>query len=291
MRDYVIGNSRNITGDRLGLDWVSRLSTLSLSSAQPIDWHAHDSLEILICHRGAPLYDFGNRPAETLHSGCFLVVEPHLRHRIHDGIDAPVWRSSIFLRPPNARGRNAFFSRREYRILFDALLERRLAPRRLPFVHERDMQRLSALIQQEDGLSEMERLELRALVVSTVIRLASSPRASHAPTDNNIIDEAKSWLEDRLDKDIRLDELVDHIGYGRSRFFALFREDTGLTPLKWITRQRIEKAKRLLSDKSKTVAAVARAVGFPSPNFFAKTFRAHTGMTPQDWRRRGIHLV
>lgn len=287
MEDYIIGNSSNLSGRQIGLNWISRLSTLSLATGQPIDWHAHESLEILVCHRGAPLYEFERHSTQTLRAGCFLVVPPHLRHRIHNGIDTPVWRSSIFLRPPgNGRKRPDFFTEREYRDIFAALLKHRLAPSRLPFFREREMQRMSNLIRLGSRISGMELAELRALIVTTVIALANATRTNPSAGDSaDLIEEAKLWLEKRLDQRVNLDDLVGHIGYGRSRFFALFREETGLTPLKWLTQRRMEKAKEMLDREPTSISTLARRVGFSSSNFFAKTFRAYTGQTPANWRK------
>ena len=287
MKDYIIANSKNVFAKTTGLGWISRLSTISVSCAQHIDWHAHDSVEILICHQGSLRYEFETHPPATLRPGCFLVIQPHLRHRIYDGIDGHGSRSSIFLKVPGATPRiHDFFSPIEYRNTIALLLAKRLHPGRISVDRERALARMSTLIGKGHALHDLERLELRALVVSAVVDIAGSRRNGEYKTETSIVDEAIGWIEDRLDQKFALDDLVAHIGYGRSRFFTLFKNQTGLSPLEWTIQRRIEKSKRLLSESGMSVAETARAVGFQSPVFFAKTFRTHIGLSPTAWRAR-----
>lgn len=285
MRDFIIKNSKNVFAKTVGLGWISRLSTISVSSAQHIDWHAHDCIEILICHRGSLRYEFETHQPAMLRPGCFLVIQPHLHHRTFDGIDGPGSRSSIFLKLPRRDSPvRDFFSTDEYRNTIAVLLAKRLRPGRVSADRERDLSRLSALIGKGNDMSDLEKLELRALVVSAVVTIANSTRNGEAKTEKSIVDEAIAWIDSRLDRKFALDELIAHIGYGRSRFFTLFKERTGLSPLEWTIQRRMGKAKVLLAQGTMSVAKTARAVGFQSPVFFAKTFRSHVGQTPSGWQ-------
>ena len=285
MNDFIIKNSKNVFSPTVGLRWISRLSTIQVSRAQPIDWHSHDNVEILICHRGTLRYEFESHPPANLHPGCFLVIQPRLRHRVYDGIDGPVSRSSVFLKMPGRTTRvRDFFSTGEYREIIALLLEKRLRPERLPQGKERDLAALSTLIGKGKDLNDLEKLELRALVVSSVVGIAASRRGGADITAGTVIDKAMEWIDARLDRKFALDELIAYIGYGRSRFFALFRERTGLTPLEWTVRRRLEKAKVLLADRKMSVAETAHAVGFRSPVFFSKIFRTRIGLTPTAWQ-------
>ncbi len=48
----------------------------------------------------------------------------------------------------------------------------------------------------------------------------------------------------------------------------------------------MDRAKVLLASTSLPIGAVSEAIGFSSQFYFAARFRAHTGMSPSDWRRR-----
>ncbi|PKV78237.1 helix-turn-helix domain-containing protein [Nocardia fluminea] len=71
----------------------------------------------------------------------------------------------------------------------------------------------------------------------------------------------------------------------RSGFAARFQAATGLTPGRYLTKLRIERAQLLLTDPDVPVGAVARRLGYRSETAFGRAFRRQTGRTPSDWRR------
>jgi len=78
------------------------------------------------------------------------------------------------------------------------------------------------------------------------------------------------------------------MGYGASRLCQLFKARTGLAPLEWLIRYRIEQAGKLLKDSGFPVAEIARRVGFDDPSFFARVFRKRTGLSPSSYRRKHV---
>ena len=267
------------------LSWVRRIATLSVAKAQTIEWHTHDSLEILVCHKGAPQYEFESRPPVSVASGCCLIIPPRLRHRIVGGIDGPAMRSSLFLRKTLGRhDERDFFSRADYREITARLHARELCVRQLPFDLAQKAMALPGLIRKGDGnLNFAERMTLRALVVRTVLSAATAEPRDEAGDAKRLVASATAWIEARLNRKFSINELVAYIGYGRTRAFELFKAGTGLSPLEWVTKRRLEVAKRLLSEGRMGIAEIARAVGFQSTAFFTKTFRKHFGSPPRRW--------
>ncbi|MDQ3576206.1 MAG: helix-turn-helix domain-containing protein [Actinomycetota bacterium] len=71
-----------------------------------------------------------------------------------------------------------------------------------------------------------------------------------------------------------------------SRFTHLFSRQVGVSPARFVGQRRMDRAKVLLASTSLPIGAVSEAIGFSSQFYFAARFRAHTGMSPSDWRRR-----
>lgn len=71
----------------------------------------------------------------------------------------------------------------------------------------------------------------------------------------------------------------------RSRFHALFRACTGLTPVDYITRVRIGQACRLLRDTADPVLSIGLACGFGTASRFYEAFTQTVGVPPGQWRR------
>ena len=57
-----------------------------------------------------------------------------------------------------------------------------------------------------------------------------------------------------------------------------------MSPLQFVTRQRITRAQQLIRETSRTLIEVALEVGYTSPSHFAKVFRRVTGVTPTEFR-------
>ncbi len=63
-----------------------------------------------------------------------------------------------------------------------------------------------------------------------------------------------------------------------------FHEERGMTLGAWITRERLEMARDLLSEPRHSVAEIGWMCGFSSPSYFIRVFRQQTGFTPRAWR-------
>ena len=70
----------------------------------------------------------------------------------------------------------------------------------------------------------------------------------------------------------------------RHHFSRMFKLSTGFSPHQYLKRQRIERAKALLTNTDLPVGVVAREVGFASPSHFAQQFRRLAGVSPRSFR-------
>ena len=65
-----------------------------------------------------------------------------------------------------------------------------------------------------------------------------------------------------------------------------FRQATGLTPLAYVQRLRIEDAKRRLERTEDSIERIGWHVGYEDPAFFRRLFKRVTGVTPGQYRHR-----
>jgi AraC family transcriptional regulator len=94
-----------------------------------------------------------------------------------------------------------------------------------------------------------------------------------------------TYMRDHLDQEIGLQELATFVDLSRFHFCTAFRMATGHTPHEWLTVQRVQRAKALLTDPKLPVTDVALTVGYQTPSAFAATFRKIVGVTPTEFRR------
>ncbi|MHC4917910.1 MAG: helix-turn-helix domain-containing protein, partial [Planctomycetota bacterium] len=65
-----------------------------------------------------------------------------------------------------------------------------------------------------------------------------------------------------------------------------FRKHLRVTPIGWVIRRRIEKARELLVSTRLAIGEVGVRVGVDDPYYFSKLFRKSTGCAPSEYRRR-----
>ncbi len=176
-------------------------------------------------------------------------------------------------------GRFNLFTAADFREFRANLLKKRFTPQSIPNEVRGVLARLADLIQTANP-SFIEITEARVLSSFAFHALASGRRTPTQKTETRLMDEAVKWLEAHYAEKVTLAQLVAYMGYSRSRFFNLFREHTGLSPLDWLNRHRIRRAQELLVTSDIPVAEVARQVGFRDLPFFFRLFRRHVGCSP-----------
>ncbi|MFF5673777.1 GlxA family transcriptional regulator [Streptomyces hygroscopicus] len=96
---------------------------------------------------------------------------------------------------------------------------------------------------------------------------------------------ARAWALGRLDRPISLSELAAQEAMSVRTFTRRFREEVGVSPGQWLTRQRVERARHFLEDTDLSVDQVAREAGFGSPASLRQHFQAAVGVSPTAYRR------
>lgn len=101
---------------------------------------------------------------------------------------------------------------------------------------------------------------------------------------------ARDWLGDRFNRRTNLDEAARQAYLSSFYFSRLFAEVFGETPHEFVTRLRIERAKRRLLAENTSGTDICLEVGYESPGSFSKRFHALTGLAPAAFRREGNRL-
>ncbi|MEU0275827.1 helix-turn-helix domain-containing protein [Streptomyces sp. NPDC006307] len=89
----------------------------------------------------------------------------------------------------------------------------------------------------------------------------------------------------QLHRPLTLAELAEHAGMSVRTFCRRFREETGMPPGKWLTRQRVEHARRLLETSDLPVDQVAAHAGFGTAASLRQHLAAAIGVSPSSYRR------
>ncbi len=91
-------------------------------------------------------------------------------------------------------------------------------------------------------------------------------------------------MDREFDAPLDLAALADRAGYSKFHFARAFMAAYGETPMAYLTRRRVERAKDLLRSANLTVTEICMLVGFSSLGSFSTRFTALVGCNPTAYR-------
>ena len=94
----------------------------------------------------------------------------------------------------------------------------------------------------------------------------------------------KEYLDQNFTSPITLDSLSETVYISKHYLSHLFKEQTGVSPIKYLTSKRMEKACELLSETELPVSEVSKAVGYENPLYFSQVFKRIYGISPVKYR-------
>ena len=97
---------------------------------------------------------------------------------------------------------------------------------------------------------------------------------------------AKDHVDRYFQEDLDLDELAKVAGVSKYHFARSFEATYGETPIRYLTRRRIERAQDLLRSANLTITEICMLVGFASLGSFSARFTQLVGETPTAYRDR-----
>lgn len=100
------------------------------------------------------------------------------------------------------------------------------------------------------------------------------------------ISDLLSYMEQHYTQPLAIDDLLKVAHMSQSSLFRTFRQIMGRSPLDYLIHLRVGKAAQLLQSSSLRVREVSDAAGFADSNYFTRQFRAITGVSPREYRRR-----
>ncbi len=157
-----------------------------------------------------------------------------------------------------------------------------------PVVGLADPPRVLALV--DTVLRRMERDETTSSLVAAsgaawhALALLAADRRAVGAAPHDPVEAALDLLRATSLERTSVDELAAMAGLSRSHFAALFRRATGFGVLEYQTRLRMAAARELLDTTDRTIASVARQVGYPDALYFSRQFRRIHSVSPSAYR-------
>jgi AraC family transcriptional regulator len=97
-----------------------------------------------------------------------------------------------------------------------------------------------------------------------------------------------SYIQEHVGDAISLADMASAAGMSAMHFAAQFRAATGLRPHHYLLQCRIQQAKLLLMDTTRSLIDIAISVGFRTQAHFTTVFKNFEYTTPMQWRRNRV---
>lgn len=145
--------------------------------------------------------------------------------------------------------------------------------------------RVDNIIRQRRQLQQAYVSKLNAAGDGHLIYKADS--SGIADTDKEFARRLVEYLEPRIsDPDLKIDDITKAMALSRTVFYGKVKSLFGMSPIDFVRHMRILRAERMIIESRKSFSEIAYSVGFTDPKYFGRTFKAKTGMTPSDYRKK-----
>jgi len=100
------------------------------------------------------------------------------------------------------------------------------------------------------------------------------------------INKAEKFIQENFNRDIGIEQVADNIGLSVSYFSLLFKQNTGMTFLEYLTKIRMDHACYLLKNTNYKTYDIANKVGYTDQRYFSQVFKRKMKMTPSEYRKK-----
>lgn len=269
---------------------------------KPPSWsypkHHHHLIELVCCLDGEVKQQIGQE-AVVMRPGDWLLVKSGVKHatfnesklpyvffNLHFDLDDSEMRRALGAEPyqfiPGFRAGSSKLP--SYVQELEAVLGGSIADNRLQGIPS----------EQHVTLGVQERLIVQAnilLIITEIIKLLNEQRM---PSTDSVEDATQftaeiahrmeELLSANLYSDITVTEIARMMSMSRYQCSKVFSHVYGVSPRQFLSRLKLNEAKRLLVTTDKSIAAIAELLGFHSTTHFSRQFRRWTGLSPNHFR-------
>lgn len=107
----------------------------------------------------------------------------------------------------------------------------------------------------------------------------------HRTNNTTLVNKTCDYLIANLDKPLTLKRICIDMHTNKNSLSKAFKQELGVGVAGWLRRQRMQKAKQLITSSTLSVQSIALSVGYPDQANFSTTFRTFFGYSPQALRK------
>ncbi len=140
-------------------------------------------------------------------------------------------------------------------------------------------------------ISDLSTSLIQLIVVLILSSVHDKNDGSHVNTmmqakyQDELLGEIALYIQENIYTPITVKDICYRFALSRSSLQALFRNNLGTTPKKYISDLKFFKSKQLIKESSYSISEIARICGFSSIHYFSRDFKKRYGITPTEYAR------
>lgn len=147
------------------------------------------------------------------------------------------------------------------------------------------LEEIFAAVRTENETNEIKHIRITLLVQSLLLKVIEFAKQKNIDTDNERLQKVYELVNARLTEDISVSMLAKETNLSESRFKNWFKELSGLTPMDYVQRKRVEYAVRQIKTGAFTsLKDMAYGLNFSSQQYFTTVIKKFTGKSPSELR-------
>ena len=281
--DLISTNERTIIDfSKWGIDGIAVIGHYKYYKVHPqLPRHNHSNMiEIVYCARGEQIYEV-NEQVYSIKGGDIFLTMPD---ELHSTAGYPEDKGELYwILLDMATEKILSWEKKEAGALKQTLLN---IPNR-HFSGSPSMKKnLETLISfhKYESLNLLQQIQVKYIVEGILLELLELGFKETATINNATLKKIKEFIEQNIKSNFTIQQLAAHVYLSESRFKAWFKEKTGIPPLEYVLRRKINYAKELLLKGDKSVQDIAYELYFSSAQYFAKVFKKYTNLNPTEIR-------
>jgi AraC-like DNA-binding protein len=235
-----------------------------------------DEYQLIYIARGAGKFESSNCAQVDVEEGSVFILFPNEWHRF---------------KPDEQKGWDEFWVGFSGSVI-ENLDKKGFLSRTNPVLHVGVSDPVIQLLNEIIERTKQEKTGYQQLVSGIVYHLLGKvyslvKERSFEPEDptESIINKARVIFRTNIEQDINVEKVAKELNISYSWFRRSFSRYTGIAPNQYIIQLKIEKAKALLADHTRSIKEIAFSMNFESPFYFSKLFKEKTGCSPEEYRK------
>lgn len=126
---------------------------------------------------------------------------------------------------------------------------------------------------------------LEVLMTHAIIRSILNIDIKYASLDKKLgIEKVLEYMHQNFGEKLLINDLAKMANMSESHFIRRFKKETKISPMEYLIKLRIDKAKKLLRSSTKIITEIAIQCGFNSSSHFSTCFSKQMGITPKEYQ-------